>query len=186
MLGLVTDNAEIALVQITVNGVEISQPRPTGATRRAYAVRVPITLQPGENVIEITATDKGGNASQAIRTVTRLGAGPAARRVANRWAVVIGVGEYEHPNIPRLRYAARDAEAMHRFLTTEGGYSKDQVLLLTDSTRDKPTLHNIRRALGDYLYRRPGREDMVLIYFAGHGRPRWTAPVPRETGCRST
>jgi len=45
------------------------------------------------------------------------------------------------------------------------------VLLLSDNTPEKPTLQNIRRALGDFLYRRPGREDMVLIYFAGHGAP---------------
>src|SRR5439155_131605 len=92
-------------------------------------------------------------------------------KTANRWAVIIGVGTYASPAIPRLRYATRDAEAMYRFLTTKGGYPKDNVLLLTDGAGQKPTLQNIRRALGEFLYRKPGREDMVLIYYAGHGAP---------------
>jgi uncharacterized caspase-like protein len=92
-------------------------------------------------------------------------------KVADRWAVVIGVGEYEDKQIPRLRYAVRDAEAIYEFLTTQGGYPKDHVLLLTDATEVKPTLLAIKRALGDFLTRRAGRDDMVLIYFAGHGAP---------------
>jgi uncharacterized caspase-like protein len=81
------------------------------------------------------------------------------------------VGEYEQKAIPRLRYAVRDAEAIYKFLTTRGGYPKENVLLLTDATPDKPTLQNIRRAFGDFLFRKPGRNDMVLVYFAGHGAP---------------
>jgi uncharacterized caspase-like protein len=94
-----------------------------------------------------------------------------APRVADRWAVVIGVGEYDSRQIPRLRYATRDADAMYEFLTKSGGYAKDHVLLLTETSQTKPTLLNIKRALGDFLARRAGRDDMVLIYFAGHGAP---------------
>lgn len=174
VLGLVTDNVGVDRVQITVNGVEVAQPRDIGVSGKGLPIRVPAALQPGENVIEITATDKAGNVAQVVRTVTRVAAAVAAPpgpKVANRWAVVIGVGEYEHKAIPRLRFAARDAQAMYDFLTTKGGYPKQNVLLLTDTTAEKPTLQNIRRALGDFLFRRPGRDDMVLIYYAGHGAP---------------
>ena len=174
VLGLVIDNIGVDRVQITVNGVEVAQPRDIGVSGRGLPIRVPAALQPGENVIEITATDKAGNVAQVVRTVTRVTpavAAPPARKVANRWAVVIGVGEYEHKAIPRLRFAARDAQAMYDFLTTKGGYPKQNVLLLTDTTAEKPTLQNIRRALGDFLFRKPGRDDMVLIYYAGHGAP---------------
>ena len=174
VLGLVTDNVGVARVQVTVNGVEVAQPRDIGVSGRGLPIRVPAALQPGENAIEITATDKAGNVAQVVRAVTRVApavAAPPAPKVANRWAVVIGIGEYEHRAIPRLRFATRDAEAMYDFLTTKGGYPKQNVLLLTDTTAEKPTLQNIRRALGDFLFRRPGREDMVLIYYAGHGAP---------------
>lgn len=43
--------------------------------------------------------------------------------------------------------------------------------MLSDTSAQKPTLLNIKRALGDFLARRAGRDDMVLIYFAGHGAP---------------
>jgi len=175
VLGLVTDNVGVDRVQITVNGIEVAQSRDIGVTGKGLPIRAPASLQPGENVIEITATDKAGNFAQSVRTVTRVmpavAATPPAPKVAGRWAVVIGVGEYENKAIPRLRYAARDAQAMYDFLTTQGGYPKQNVILLTDATPDKPTLQNIRRALGDFLSRRPGRDDMVLIYYAGHGAP---------------
>jgi uncharacterized caspase-like protein len=134
-----------------------------------------VTLRPGDNVVEITAADRAGNVGQAVRAVTRVVAAatpPApAARTGEQWAVVIGVGAYASPDIPRLRYATRDAEAMYRFLTTKGGYTKDNVLLLTDTAAQKPTLQNIRRALGEFLYRKPARNDTVLIYYAGHGAP---------------
>jgi len=174
VLGVVSDNVGVDRVQVTVNGVEV--PLERGMEARGRAIRVPATLRPGDNVIEITATDKAGNVAQVVRTITRVVAvappSPApVVKTANRWAVIIGVGTYANPTIPRLRYATRDAEAMYRFLTTKGGYPKDNVLLLTDGAGQKPTLQNIRRALGEFLYRKPGREDMVLIYYAGHGAP---------------
>ena len=176
VLGLVTDNVAVDRVQITVNGVEIAQPRDVATVGRGVPIRVPAALQPGANVIEITAADKAGNVSQVVRTVTRATPAaatpaPPAVRISSRWAVVVGVGEYDSRAIPRLRFAARDAEAMYTYLTTQGGYPKDNVVLLTDSTAQKPTLLNIKRALGDFLARRAGRDDMVLIYFAGHGAP---------------
>jgi hypothetical protein len=173
VLGLVTDNVAVDRVQVTVNGVQVPQPPEAGEVR-GRPLRVAAALQPGENVVEVTASDRAGNVSQAVRTVTRVVPGPAGpppARIANRWAVVIGIGEYDHESITKLRYASRDAEAMYEFLTTRGGYPRDNVVLLTDNTPQKPTLQNIRRALGDFLYRKPGREDMVLIYYAGHGAP---------------
>ena len=167
-----TDNVEVARVQVAVNGVEVAQPRDIAVVGKGVPIRVHAALQPGDNPIEITAADRAGNVAQVVRTVMRVApAVAAAPKIANRWAVVIGVSEYDNPQIPRLRYAVRDAEAMYQFLTTQGGYAKERVLLLTDTSATKPTLLNVKRALGDFLARRAGRNDMVLIYFAGHGAP---------------
>jgi uncharacterized caspase-like protein len=160
-----------------VNGVEVAVPREVLPVGRGVPFRVSVPLQTGPNVIEVTAADTAGNVSQVVRAVTRTGPAvaaptpPAGPKISSRWAVVVGVGEYDHRTIPRLRFARRDAEAMYQFLTTQGGYPKDNVILLTDATAQKPTLLNIKRALGDFLARRAGRDDMVLIYFAGHGAP---------------
>ncbi len=80
----------------TVNGVEVAQPRDIGVSGKGLPIRVPAQLQLGENVIEITATDKAGNVAQVVRTVTRVAptvAAAPAPKVAKRWAVVIGVGD---------------------------------------------------------------------------------------------
>jgi hypothetical protein len=148
-----------------------------------WTVDAPVALAVGANTIRLEAVDEDGVRAETSVVLTRQPAvaapSPVAPpqiavptpRVADRWAVVIGVSEYDSRQIPRLRYAARDADAMYEFLTKSAGYAKDHVLLLTDTSQTRPTLRNIKRALGDFLARRAGRDDMVLIYFAGHGAP---------------
>ncbi|MBI4635417.1 MAG: caspase family protein [Candidatus Rokubacteria bacterium] len=172
--GLVTDNTEVARVQIMVNGVEAGQPRDISVTgAKAFPIRAPAALQPGENVIEVTATDRAGNGAQVVRIVTRVVPAPQAPPVIarERWAVVVGVGRYESPRIPGLRYTVPDAEAIYQVLTGPAGFKKENVLLLTDKTERRPTLRNIKYALGTFLARSAKKDDTVVIFFAGHGAP---------------
>jgi uncharacterized caspase-like protein len=135
-----------------------------------------VTLREGSNTIVLTAREADGTVRQEVRTVTldreRTAAAPAAPPPAAReaWAVIIGVGRYENPKIPTLRYAVADAEAMYKVLTASG-FKKDHVLLLTDTAERKPTLRNIKYALGTFLARSAGKDDTVIVYFAGHGAP---------------
>jgi uncharacterized caspase-like protein len=85
--------------------------------------------------------------------------------------VVIGVSNYESAAIPRLRYTVPDAEAIHQALIGTAGFKKDNVLLLTDRAERKPTLRNIKWALGTFLGRSARKDDTVVIFFAGHGAP---------------
>ena len=55
--------------------------------------------------------------------------------------------------------------------TTRAGFPRENVVLLTDKAPEKPTLQNIRLALGDFLARKTTRDDLVLIYYAGLGAP---------------
>ena len=96
---------------------------------------------------------------------------PPAEPGGDRWAVVIGVDRYESRQVPTLRYSVRDAEALHQFLTGPGGFKKDNVVLLTDRAERKPTLRNIKWALGTFLTRSAKKDDTVLVFFAGHGVP---------------
>jgi uncharacterized caspase-like protein len=81
------------------------------------------------------------------------------------------VGRYESPAIPALRYSVADAESMYKVLIDSGEYKKENVLLLTDRTERKPTLRNLKHALGTFLARAAGKDDTVIVYFAGHGAP---------------
>jgi len=172
--GLVTDNVEVVRVQVLVNGVEAPSLLDVGVVGRGVPVGVLAELKPGLNVIEVVATDKAGNVARVTVRVTR-GTGASVPlpapgpKIATRWAIVIGVTDYDNKGVPKLRFAESDADAMYRLLTTRAGYARENVLLLTDRAPEKPTLQNFRLALGDFLSRKTARDDMVLIYYTGLG-----------------
>ena len=83
--------------------------------------------------------------------------------------MIIGVGGYESTAVPKLRYPVADADAIYQTLIASGGFKKENILLLTDKTERKPTLRNIKWALGTFLARSAHKDDLVVIYFAGHG-----------------
>lgn len=175
VVGIVTHSTAVASVQITVNGMPLPATRDITAVGRSVPIQAPVVLRLGINVIAVYAMDRAGNARQEVRTVTRMLSGPPppviAKMGGERYAVIIGVGRYDHPSITPLKYAEKDARSMYEFLTTRGGFKKENVELLTDSTAGKPTLSNIRRALGERLVRRAGEKDTVVVYYAGHGAP---------------
>lgn len=94
---------------------------------------------------------------------------PDSMQDANRWAVIIGISDYQDTRIPSLRYAAADAKAFYEWLISpEGGrYSPARTKLLLN---DKATALNIRDVLFNWLGQAL-EEDVVTIYFAGHGSP---------------
>ncbi len=166
----------VSRVTITVNGVQVHQqvekpPAPS------VPLSVPVTLRPGANAIVVTATQPDGVSRQAVRTVVFDRAAVAVAPPApappshEQWAVIIGIGRYDNAAIPTLRYTVADAELVYQVLTTTGGFKKDNVLLLTDTTERKPTLRNIKYALGTFLARSARKNDTVLMFYAGHGAP---------------
>ncbi|RPI04852.1 MAG: PEGA domain-containing protein, partial [Zetaproteobacteria bacterium] len=82
------------------------------------------------------------------------------------WAVVIGINRYQHPRIPRLRYAVNDAKAVERALRAQG-FHQDRIFTLTD---DQATKSAIEQLLGDELRQQLGPNDRLLVFFAGHGK----------------
>ena len=82
------------------------------------------------------------------------------------WAVLIGINRYQHPRIPKLRYAVNDARAIERALLAQG-FRQDRILTLTD---DKATKSAIERLLGDQLRQQVEANDRLLVFFAGHGK----------------
>jgi hypothetical protein len=176
--GLITSSKGIARVTVIQNGTEVHQ-QTERTPEKSLAVSVPLVLREGLNAIVVSAREPDGTVRQAIRTVTFQPPRPATvappvappPKAPDRWAVVIGVGRYESPDIPRLRYSVSDAEAVYRVLTGPGGFKQEHVLLLTDTTERKPTYRNVKWALGTFLARSAKKDDTVLIYFAGHGAP---------------
>jgi hypothetical protein len=183
LAAVVTSTKGVAKVRVTLNGAEVAA-QAERAPQRSLAVSQPLTLREGANVIALEAEEAGGTVRQEVRTIfydrpspiaaATPGAPPAPPpppAAHERWAVVIGVGAYDSPQIPRLKYTVSDAEAIYRTLIGPAGFKKDNVLLLSDTAERKPTLRNIKWALGTFLARSAAREDTVVIFFAGHGAP---------------
>jgi uncharacterized caspase-like protein len=173
---VVTSSRGVGAVTVTLNGTEVlRQAEPTPP--RSVVVTAPVRLRDGENTIVLTAREPDGTVRQEVRTVTLASAAtatapaPAPEPAREAWAVVIGVGRYDNLGIPYLKYSVPDAEAVYDVLTTTAGFQKDHVLLLTDRAERKPTLRNVKYALGTFLARSARRDDTVIVFFAGHGAP---------------
>jgi WD40 repeat protein len=97
--------------------------------------------------------------------------------VRDKWALVIGISKFAHPQY-NLKYAAKDAQDVYSFLVNEANFKKDHVLLLLN---EKATRETIMTAFGDQFLpavSEPG--DLVLVYISTHGSPK-----ARDKGGRS-
>jgi Caspase domain len=174
---VVSSSRGVAKVNVTLNGAEVFQ-QSESTLQKSMVVAVSVKLREGFNAIVLSASEPDGTLRQELRTVIyerpkSAEAVPVVPPpvVRERWAVVIGAGQYDSTEIPRLRYAVPDAEAIAEILIGSAGFKKEHVLLLTDKTAKPPTLRNIKWALGTFLARSADKEDTVLIFFAGHGAP---------------
>jgi len=162
--GVVEDDQGIETIEIFVNGRRL---RPDsergfrivgepGGKRHSFLEKVP--LKEGENHIRIRAVDTEGLTSEKQLTLQ------CVRQRKKIWAVVVGVNEYAH--IRPLRFAVNDAKAFYRHLVERLGIPEENVTLLLDEQAD---LTRLRSVLGTQLKNCAGEDDMVILYFAGHG-----------------
>ncbi len=119
-------------------------------------------LPMSQDSVKIIARGPGGGETQAF----------AAPRIDKRYAVVIGVGEYESEEIPDLEFARADAQSMVDFLNSSAAGPFDEVLFLAD---EEATGTAMRNALFVFL-QKADWDDLVLIYYAGHGAPDGNRP----------
>jgi hypothetical protein len=91
-------------------------------------------------------------------------------RQPHAYAVVVGISQYREEIIPKVPYAARDAEAVAQLLQTQSGIPKTHIKLLTDA---KATLGDFRNYFGDWLKMRVKPESTVYVYYITQatGRP---------------
>jgi protein O-mannosyl-transferase len=82
-------------------------------------------------------------------------------------AVIVGVSDYQHKDIPDLKYADKDAKAFATWLQSAAGGSvpAENITLLTN---DKATIARFAVSL-ELLIEQTKEGDMCIIYFSGHG-----------------
>ncbi|MCB1158944.1 MAG: caspase family protein [Leptospiraceae bacterium] len=93
--------------------------------------------------------------------------------IGKRYAIVIGINNYEDISISNLSKARNDAIVMAKLLEAQGQFEK--VFLMTDDIDNKgknrnlyPTRLNILAKL-DSVLNFATSDDMVLFFFSGHG-----------------
>ncbi|NWF74344.1 MAG: hypothetical protein HXY51_15075 [Nitrospirae bacterium] len=80
--------------------------------------------------------------------------------------IVIGVGQFRESGIARVKYAARDAEAMATYLKTIGGIPSERVRTLVDTHAFKADL---AESLEEWLPKQVDHTTVVYISFTGRG-----------------
>ena len=91
--------------------------------------------------------------------------------------MVVGINDY--PKLPKFKYAVNDAKEFHRLLIEKNRVPAENITLLIN---EQATLKNLRSALGIGLKSAAGPDDMVIIFFAGHGATERDAASPDGDG----
>jgi tetratricopeptide (TPR) repeat protein len=96
----------------------------------------------------------------------------AAQTGGQTYALLVGISKYAKPELS-LQFANADASVFSKLLESPlgGSVPSNNILLLTD---DKATTAAVRNGFQDFLKRRAGKSDTVVILIAGHG----TVEVP--------
>ncbi len=85
----------------------------------------------------------------------------------NRYALIIGINDYEDRDIPVLNYAEHDAEEVSRVLQEQCGFTTS-VLLGSYATRNR-ILELITKNRISFKLPLMEEDDQFLLFFAGHG-----------------
>jgi hypothetical protein len=117
-----------------------------------------ILLEKGENHIKIHVIDTDGLFTERTLTLHHI------ERRRNVWAVVIGINDY--PRVRQLKYAVNDARAFYDLLVNTNQIPSENVFLMVNG---QASLKQMRSTLGTRLKNKAGKDDMVIIYYAGHG-----------------
>ncbi|MBN1626889.1 MAG: caspase family protein, partial [Deltaproteobacteria bacterium] len=80
-------------------------------------------------------------------------------------ALIIGIGDYEQ--WPKLSSPPKDAKEIARILTEKYNFKQENIELLTDDSKEKPTLVTIVTYLDKYVSTLT-EKDNLLIFYSGH------------------
>ncbi|MBI4410255.1 MAG: caspase family protein [Gemmatimonadetes bacterium] len=150
---------EVEGVKARLEPVDPALAKQLGLQTEAKRFVARAALPVSRDTMRIVAKGPGGAKAEAI----------AAPRIDQRWAVIVGVSDYRSDLVPDLEYAGADAQAVHDFLRSSaaGPFAEDHILFLKDGAA---TAQAMREALFVFL-QKADWDDLVVIYFAGHGAP---------------
>ena len=188
VVGVAKDDQQVT--SITVNGKAIPfdssrdlQLRSTVEHRVPF--RTTVSLADGLKSIRVVAVDSSGLETVKVLEVTiqpRAVQTTEVRarepdQIGERWALLIGVDRYnvnkqQNYYLPNLQACVKDVKALDAVLrnTARGGFEHVTTLVTNETPGgpNSPTDRNILKELKK-LVDRTEEDDLVLIYFSGHG-----------------
>lgn len=110
-------------------------------------------------------------ATLALTTILRAD-DPKEKAKGNRYALLVGVSQYDPTELNNLTYPDDDVTALAKVLE-QAGYLKENIMLMTQSVGAKnaralPLAANIQTEL-ELLLKGRAKDDVVVVAFAGHG-----------------
>jgi len=177
---IAVDDRGISDIHVTLNGKPIRLDTKRGikvvATKEdTISEKMDITerlqMEYGENIILVSVRDTDGITTEEEITVIREKEG------GRIWAAVIGINHYQ--NIRDLKYAVNDARAFKNYLKQHIGIPDENMFSLIDQGATKL---NIESLLGTKIKRKAGKDDTVIIFYAGHGAAETDPLDPDDDG----
>ena len=94
----------------------------------------------------------------------------ANAQIRTKWALVVGIDHFQDPRARPLSLSVKDSRDMVAYLEDPKGgrFDSKHVLHLEN---EQATLLGVREALGK-LRSKAGPDDLIVVYFSGHGSPR--------------
>jgi len=86
--------------------------------------------------------------------------------IGDLYAIVVGVANYNHPKIPKLKFSDKDARDFADFLKSQKQLFR--YIHLTLLLNEQATQKEVKRHLF-YELPRAGKNDSVVLFLAGHG-----------------
>lgn len=177
--------ASNSVIRVSVDGKNIQlRPGLRIATRqltrianseRSVTFETTRSISANTNQIVVEAEDKSGSRVQVSVPIVnrRIGTNISTRQ---KYALIIGISKYKNDlkGVRNLDYADVDARSIFEFLQKPeaGGFARENMLLLAN---EDATVARIREALTNFVAR-ASVNDLLLIFFAGHGAPDPLAP----------
>jgi hypothetical protein len=157
--GKVTDKNGLKMLLINNFGVQVG---PDGSFSQT------VVLNKGDNVLNFKVTDQINNTFEQSYTVNSDGTDNTVPTpepaVASKYvALLIGINEYEDPEIVDLDRPVADAKSLAEILVNDYTFESENVQLLENPTRADiiDALDNLRKTMTP--------NDNLLLFYAGHG-----------------
>lgn len=151
--------ADSTRIVVMVDG----QRQPTTRAVRA-ANTIDVDLPRHDCTVMMYAQNKNGNSEPATIRLIREA---TSMELPKLFVVAIGVGDYNDPKLPKLRFTCKDAKDFSKAITSKRGlpYEDVQVKILCDN---EATRADIFEAM-EWLKQESSPNDVCIFFFAGHG-----------------